>query len=306
MASVRRGDPSELACAVSEVERVRGEAPPLFPGVLRHGAKLTAPFSKGPIDASVSGLREHAVSAYLSGQSDAFVEIEGKCGTGRLSPGTIGIVPRGLSSQRRYTGEVVVSHVYLPAERLHAMSDEVAHGRRVELVHRLGFPDPKLHAILSLLSEEAENGDVTSRLFLEQLIEPLCLQLIRAHSASALSVCVESPRGLAAGQLRRVKAYMLDHLGEDIGLHDMAELLGLSSYYFCTAFRMATGSTPFEWLTRQRLEKTQELLKDSTLRVTEISVRVGYATPSALAARFRRQFGVTPSEYRRRISGSKL
>ncbi len=199
-----------------------------------------------------------------------------------------------------------MSHVYLPAERLHAMSDEVAHGRRVELVHRLGFPDPKLHAILSLLSEEAENGDATSRLFLEQLIEPPVLAAhprpFRELALGLRRVCARPWCGTtAAGEGLHARS-----LGEDIGLHDMAELLGLSSYYFCTAFRMATGSTPFEWLTRQRLERTRQLLADPRLRVTEISVKVGYATPSALTARFRRQFGVTPSEYRRRISSSKL
>jgi AraC family transcriptional regulator len=94
---------------------------------------------------------------------------------------------------------------------------------------------------------------------------------------------------------------MREHLGQDVGLQDLASALRLSRFHFCTAFRLATGHTPHEWLTRLRMERARKLLGDESLRVTDIALATGYQTPSAFAARFRRHVGVSPSEYRRRL-----
>jgi len=81
----------------------------------------------------------------------------------------------------------------------------------------------------------------------------------------------------------------------------LATLVGLSRFHFCTAFRMATGHTPHEWLTVQRIQRAKALLRDPTLSITEIALTVGYQTSSAFAATFRKIAGVTPTEFRRSL-----
>ena len=107
--------------------------------------------------------------------------------------------------------------------------------------------------------------------------------------------------GLADWQVKRVSAYMRENLARDIRLQELADLLNLSRFHFCTAFRAATGCTPHQWLTNQRLSYAKQLLKDGTLRITDIALVVGYETPSAFSATFRKVIGVSPSEYRRRL-----
>jgi AraC family transcriptional regulator len=94
---------------------------------------------------------------------------------------------------------------------------------------------------------------------------------------------------------------MRDHLGQDIGLQDLADVVRLSRFHFCGAFRMATGHTPYEWLTRLRMEMARELLAHPAMRITDIALAVGYQTPSAFAATFRRHVGVSPTEFRRKL-----
>jgi AraC family transcriptional regulator len=94
---------------------------------------------------------------------------------------------------------------------------------------------------------------------------------------------------------------MRDRLDQDIGLNELAALVNLSRFHFCTAFRLATGHTPHEWLTRLRMERARELLSEAEVRITEIALEVGYKTPSAFTASFRKVVGVTPSEFRRRL-----
>jgi AraC family transcriptional regulator len=64
---------------------------------------------------------------------------------------------------------------------------------------------------------------------------------------------------------------------------------------------VATGHTPHEWLTVQRIQRAKALLANPQLPITEIALTVGYQTPSAFAATFRKIAGVTPTEFRRSL-----
>ncbi len=129
----------------------------------------------------------------------------------------------------------------------------------------------------------------------------LCTQLVRAHSTFG-SLQVPAPRrGLADWQVRRVTAHMHERLDENVGLDELAGLVGLSRFHFCTAFRLATGQTPHNWLTALRMGRARALLADPRLPVTEVALAVGYQTPSAFTAAFRRAERVTPSEFRKSL-----
>lgn len=107
--------------------------------------------------------------------------------------------------------------------------------------------------------------------------------------------------GLAAWQVRRVTEYMDAHLDQPIGLAELAVLVHLSRFHFCTAFRIATGHTPRNWLTDRRIDRAVLLLADHHRSITQIALDVGYETPSSFTARFRQRMGVTPSDYRRAL-----
>src|SRR5262245_41241029 len=118
-----------------------------------------------------------------------------------------------------------------------------------------------------------------------------------------MSTMQHSPigRGLAGWQVQRVTAYMREHLGRELSLSELASEANLSRFHFCTAFRLATGRTPFEWLAAERMTRARALLAQSNLRIHAVGTAVGYQTPSAFAASFRRAVGVSPSEFRRRM-----
>jgi AraC-like DNA-binding protein len=94
---------------------------------------------------------------------------------------------------------------------------------------------------------------------------------------------------------------MRDNLARDVALDDLAGLVGLNRYYFCHAFRCATGYTPHQWLTKLRMDLARQLLAEPPLRIIDVALAVGYQTPSAFAARFRKAIGVTPTEFRRKL-----
>jgi AraC family transcriptional regulator len=110
-----------------------------------------------------------------------------------------------------------------------------------------------------------------------------------------------SRRGLAGWQVRRVTAYMSERLDQEVCLQELAALINLSRFHFCTAFRLATGQTPREWLIARRLESACKLLAQPAMSITKVGLAVGYATPSAFAASFHKRMGMTPSQFRRAL-----
>jgi AraC family transcriptional regulator len=94
---------------------------------------------------------------------------------------------------------------------------------------------------------------------------------------------------------------MQENLDKDIGMQELADLVNLSRFYFCGAFRIATGYTPHEWLTKLRIHEARLLLGNPSTPISEIALVVGYQAPSAFTAVVRRVMGVTPREFRRWI-----
>jgi AraC-like DNA-binding protein len=104
--------------------------------------------------------------------------------------------------------------------------------------------------------------------------------------------------------LARVKRYISEHLMDDIGLADAAAAADLSANYVTQLLKKETGKTFVDFITASRLQKAQELLANTSMRITEISAAVGYTDDAYFARRFRQFLQVSPGEYRRSASAS--
>jgi AraC family transcriptional regulator len=100
-------------------------------------------------------------------------------------------------------------------------------------------------------------------------------------------------------QVRRIKSYVTDRIAGQISLNDLAQLVSLSSSYFCAAFRASFGMSPHSYVLAQRVEfaKQRMLLSDTPL--CEIALDCGLADQAHLSRVFRRLTGMTPSSWRR-------
>jgi AraC family transcriptional regulator, arabinose operon regulatory protein len=88
---------------------------------------------------------------------------------------------------------------------------------------------------------------------------------------------------------------------------DLARLSGLSQPHFYRRFKLVTGSSPIDWLRRERINHARRRLLESTDAIKQISEQVGYNDPFFFSRDFKRYTGVSPSEYRRQqlaVSGA--
>jgi AraC-like DNA-binding protein len=74
-------------------------------------------------------------------------------------------------------------------------------------------------------------------------------------------------------------------------LRSISRAAGLSEFHFARLFKAATGATPFQFVTRTRMERAKQLLRKTRLPILEIAERVGYRKPSHFSGAFR-DFGM--------------
>lgn len=281
--------------------RIFDKTPVVVETVYSGGVRLTKRWAHGAVHESVPAMNAHVIMThYGTGAPEAVWRTGRQRLASRLRANTISLIPSGYDGRWDLSGSVEVSHVYLPDARLQAAAAPLTDGKPVELLGRAAFEDPVAGRVMELLSREAAVGDPSARLFVEQALDLLCTQLIRGHSSHG-ALALAPRRGLADWQVKKVTAYMREHLEEEVGLDELAALVSLSRFHFVTAFRLATGRTPHDWLVGERLGRARALLTDPRLPVTEIALSVGYQTPSAFTAAFRKVVGATPTEYRRQL-----
>jgi AraC family transcriptional regulator len=110
------------------------------------------------------------------------------------------------------------------------------------------------------------------------------------------------PRGgLAVWQQRMVAAHIDEHLSERIPLTALANLVQLSPYHFCRAFRQSFGSPPHRYQINRRVGRAKVLLGNLAKSVTEIALALGYSETSSFSTAFRHTTGTAPTEYRRTL-----
>lgn len=108
--------------------------------------------------------------------------------------------------------------------------------------------------------------------------------------------------GLSARKQKLVVEYIEQHLSEEISLRALAGLAKLSPYHFARAFRHSFGTPPHRYHMIRRMNRAQDLLRRSTLPVTQIGIRIGFRETSSFTRAYRRYAGVTPSEFRRQYA----
>ena len=91
---------------------------------------------------------------------------------------------------------------------------------------------------------------------------------------------------------------MRANLDGELPLVRIASECGLSAAHFARAFRVSTGTPPHRWLMDQRIEQSKCLLMDSTLSLTEIAIKCGFADQSHFTRAFSSAMGATPGRWR--------
>ncbi|MBO9610534.1 MAG: helix-turn-helix domain-containing protein [Paenibacillaceae bacterium] len=170
---------------------------------------------------------------------------------------------------------------------------EVVEFEIMQLITRLS------HTIIELDLHEAviSSTDLFSEFKKSTLAETLdWLRHINTAIMDRLRVSSENPHYAIIHDL---KAYIDTHLEEDISLDSLAERAYLSPSYISSLFGEILHVSFSTYLTNARVDKAAELLRGSTLTVTDITTAVGYHNIQYFCRKFKEKYGVTPMQYRK-------
>ena len=105
--------------------------------------------------------------------------------------------------------------------------------------------------------------------------------------------------GLAPWQARRVASHVDENLGFPITIDHLSTIAGLSSSYFCRAFKDTFGDPPHAYIMRRRVERAQTLMLQTREPLSQIALACGLSDQAHLCNLFRRLVGQSPSHWRR-------
>ncbi len=98
-----------------------------------------------------------------------------------------------------------------------------------------------------------------------------------------------------------LQSWLTKHLNQPVTLADLAAESGLSQRSLSRRFKLATGQSPLDYLNTMRLRTARELLQQSNLSIAELAQTVGISDPNYFSRLFRREYGETPGNYRRKV-----
>lgn len=109
----------------------------------------------------------------------------------------------------------------------------------------------------------------------------------------------DQPTVKAIGQ---IKAYIAQHYSTQINLQELADMAAMNKSYMCTLFKQETEMTIWSYIVAERMTAARNRLMQTKDRIYEIANAVGYEDVNYFSQLFKKHFGMTPNDYKRRMN----
>ncbi|MDR6937477.1 helix-turn-helix transcriptional regulator [Luteibacter sp. 3190] len=223
----------------------------------------------------------------------------GKWQRARYAKGDIGMTAPGEEVSLRWWGarDQETLQLHIPASTLADVAKlDPSWTDEIRLPHQLTFPDPVVESVLQSLRRAVELK--MPSLYADSAVHFLASHLLQFHAR----IRPMGSLGRDPGRMAIIDGLMRSSLSFDLSLDALAAEVGLSKFHFLRVFKDTFGETPFQRLTRLRMERARVLLDDRARSVTDVALDCGYGNPGHFAAAFRRAYGVSPQAFRSRKS----
>lgn len=104
----------------------------------------------------------------------------------------------------------------------------------------------------------------------------------------------------ADNKFKPILEYMNNNFAEKISAKDICTRFGYNETYFCRRFKAMTGMTVMNYIQILRMEKAQKLLRGSEEDVGNIAWQCGFSDVSYFSNCFKKRFGITPTDFRKK------
>ena len=174
-------------------------------------------------------------------------------------------------------------NTFLPDDVLNALSEDIP------------------AAIPSLIDAAVAVFDADRDISRRYLLRASALLRIKRKSRTSVEINRRpEPRGgLMAWQLNRLVSHIETHLAEKMTAKEISNLINVSAGQMFRAFKVSAGISPFQYITRRRVELACTLMRTTREPLAQIAVACGLCDQSHFCRVFRRITGMSPSDWRR-------
>ena len=163
----------------------------------------------------------------------------------------------------------------------------------------VAIPNKLRTELTTLINEKNKPGENTYE-FVEALVTRILIELnrfattpIQTKNPSNLNIQTQNEL------FNQIDAFLKRNLYKNISRKQLSEVFHLSPSHLARIFRKLYGMTISNRLLQLRIERAKQLLLESSLPISEISLQVGYTNFSHFSQIFRKITGISPSDYRR-------
>ena len=155
-----------------------------------------------------------------------------------------------------------------------------------------------LEPVFALVRQEADSKAPGAQAIFAKLADVFLSQALRTYLAGSEQAGLLSPQETGDSQIGQALAALRDRPAVNWTLTGLADLSGMSRTLFAARFRAAVGESPMRHLAKIRLGQAAGYLTTTRLSVEAIARRTGYGTDASLSKAFKREFGISPGQYR--------
>lgn len=153
--------------------------------------------------------------------------------------------------------------------------------------------DPDLRKL-----QRRKDAPLGSEQLIKSYLEQLLIYLLRtgenAENATSIPPLAEEKPLVSA-----IKDYISTRCEENIKIDEICRAFGYSKSFLSRLFREHTETSLAAFAVAKKMERAKELLRDDRLNITQISARLSFETPQYFARAFKREYGMTPTEWKR-------
>jgi len=190
-------------------------------------------------------------------------------------------------------------HFHMPRAFLteYAIKEGLRGFRDLEVPTGFGIDDPIVSHLGATLLPAIDRPSEANRLFVDHVTAALTAHVLATYGGM-LTAGPRMQGGLSRWQLRKAQELIESKLDGDLSIADIALECGLTPSYFSRQFARSTGLAPHRWLLKRRIDKAKSLMRETTLKLSEIALASGFADQSHFSRVFSRLEHTTPNVWR--------
>ena len=106
--------------------------------------------------------------------------------------------------------------------------------------------------------------------------------------------------------IKQVHAFLKEHYRGHYTIEELSVRFKMSPTVLKKCFKGVYGNSVYAYMKKYRLQMAERLLKENKLTIGEIALQIGYQNPNKFTSAFRTEYGMTPTEYRKKKTQESL